>query len=41
MGENANQMESLSFTRMADGTAEEYAILLFYTKNTAMARRID
>ncbi len=27
MGENANQMESVSFTRMADGTAEEYAFL--------------
>ena len=27
MGENANQMESVSFTRMADGTAEEYAYL--------------
>ena len=28
MGENANQMESVSFTRMADGTAEEYAFLI-------------
>ena len=27
MGENANQMKSVSFTRMADGTAEEYAFL--------------
>ena len=27
MGENANQMESVSFTRMADGTAEEYEFL--------------
>ena len=27
MGENANQMESVSFTRMADGTAEEYVFL--------------
>ena len=27
MGENANQMESVSFTRMADGTAEEYTFL--------------
>ena len=27
MGEIANQKESLSFTRMADGTAEEYALL--------------
>ena len=27
MGENANQMESVSFTRMADGTAEEYSFL--------------
>ena len=33
MGENANQMESVSFTRMADGTAEEYAFLtLLYEK---------
>ena len=27
MSEYANQMESVSFTRMADGTAEEYAFL--------------
>ena len=27
ISENANQMESVSFTRMADGTAEEYAFL--------------
>ena len=27
MGENANQMESVSFTLMADGTAEEYTFL--------------
>ena len=27
MSENGNQMESVSFTRMADGTAEEYAFL--------------
>ena len=27
MGENANQMNSVSFTRMADGTAEEYTFL--------------
>jgi len=27
MSENGNQMKSVSFTRMADGTAEEYAFL--------------
>ena len=27
MGEIANQIKSVSFTRMADGTAEEYAFL--------------
>ena len=27
MGEIDNQMKSVSFTRMADGTAEEYAFL--------------
>ncbi|MFL2749288.1 MAG: hypothetical protein ACJ0DI_07365 [bacterium] len=27
MGENANQIKSVSFTRMEDGTAEEYAFL--------------
>ena len=27
MGEIANQMEPVSFTRMEDGTAEEYALL--------------
>ena len=27
MGEIENQMKSVSFTRMADGTAEEYAFL--------------
>ena len=27
MGEIDNQMKSASFTRMADGTAEEYAFL--------------
>ena len=27
MGEMGNQMESVSFTRMADVTAEEYAFL--------------
>ena len=33
MGENANQMESVSFTCMADGTAREYAFLtLLYEK---------
>ena len=33
MGEIDNQMKSVSFTRMADGTAEEYAFLTpFYEK---------
>ena len=33
MGKNANQMESVSFNRMADGTAEEYTFLtLLYEK---------
>ena len=33
MGENANQMESVSFTCMADGTAKEFAFLtLLYEK---------
>ena len=41
MGENANQMESVSFTRMADGTAEEYAFLTPLYENAAMACRID
>ena len=27
MGEIGNQMKSVSFTRMADGSAEEYAFL--------------
>ena len=27
MGENANQIKLVSFTRMEDGTAEEYAFL--------------
>ena len=28
MGEIANQIKSVSFTRMADGTADEYAFLI-------------
>ena len=41
MDEIDNQMKSVSFTRMADGTAEEYAFLIPYTKNAAMVCRID
>ena len=41
MGQIANQIKSVSFTRVEDGTAEEYAFLSLYTKNAAMACRTD
>ena len=42
MGENVNQMKSVSFTRMADGTAEEYAFLtpLYEKCRNGMSRKI-
>ena len=41
MGENANQIQSVNFTRMADGTAAEYAYLTPLYKNAAMVCRIN
>ena len=42
MDENANQMESVSFSCMADGSAEEYAflILLYEKCRTGVSDRL-